>query len=98
MAETSREIGSEIKSAGKQALETGKDIYGNARSEVKSRLSDAKSELKSSWGDRYETVRGQAQDVLDTSVKFTQERPLTALLGACAVGFVAGMILRRSRD
>ncbi|UYL07255.1 DUF883 family protein [Bdellovibrio sp. SKB1291214] len=95
MAETSREFMNDIKSTGKQAADTGKQLYGEAKSELKSKVNEAKSELESTWGDRYETIKHKAQDAMDTSEDFIKDHPIATVLGACAVGFVAGLIARR---
>lgn len=97
MARTSREFGSDLKSSGKQALETGKSIYGDAKSEIKTQLHDTASELRSELGGRYESLKHSAKDAYNTSEKFVKERPIASILGACAVGFVAGLIARRTR-
>jgi ElaB/YqjD/DUF883 family membrane-anchored ribosome-binding protein len=95
MAESSRELMNDIKSTGRQAVDTGKQLYGDAKSEVKSQINEAKSELRSEWGERYETIKHKAQDALETSEDFVKDHPIATVLGACAVGFVAGLIARR---
>ncbi|HEX7673233.1 MAG TPA: hypothetical protein VF412_03630 [Bdellovibrio sp.] len=86
MAETTREVVNDMKSLGKQAIDTGKGA-----------MHEAKSELRSQWGDTYDTIKGKAQDAFSASEDFVKEHPITTVLGACAVGFVAGLIARRSR-
>lgn len=95
MAESSRELMNDIKSTGKQAVDAGKNLYGEAKSEAKSQFNEAKSELKDQWGDRYETIKHKAQDAMDTTEDFVKDHPIATVLGACAVGFVAGLIARR---
>lgn len=97
MAESSRELVNDMKSTGKQALDTGKSIYSDAKSEVKSHLNDAKSELRTQWADRYDSIKHKAQDAVTTSEDFVKDHPIATVLGACAVGFVAGLIARRTR-
>ena len=86
MAETTREVVNDMKSLGKQAIDTGK-----------SAVSEARSEMRSQFGEAYDTIKGKAQDAFSASADFVREHPFTTVLGACAVGFVAGLIARRSR-
>ncbi|WP_413577547.1 DUF883 family protein [Bdellovibrio sp. HCB290] len=95
MAESPRELMNDIKSTGRQAVDTGKNLYGEAKSELKSQLSDKRSELRSEWNDRFETIKHKAQDAYETSEDFVKDHPIATVLGAAAVGFVAGMISRR---
>ncbi|MDG0816039.1 DUF883 family protein [Bdellovibrio svalbardensis] len=97
MAESSRELVNDMKSTGKQALETGKSIYSDAKSEIKSHIGEAKSDLRAQLNDRYESIKHKAQDAVSTSEDFVKEHPIATVLGACAVGFVAGLIARRTR-
>lgn len=97
MADSSRELVNDIKSTGKQALDTGKSIYSDAKSDIKAQAHDIKSSMRSQWNDRYETLKHQAQDALSSSEDFVKEHPIATVLGACAVGFVAGLIARRTR-
>ena len=95
MAESSRELMNDIKATGKQAVETGKNLYSESKSDLKSNIKEAKSELQGEWGDRYETIKHKAQDAMDTTEDFVKDHPIATVLGACAVGFVAGLIARR---
>ncbi len=95
MAESPRELMNDLKSTGRQAVDTGKSLYGDVKSDVKSQINDAKSELRKEWGERYETIKHRAQDAWETSEDFVKDHPIATVLGACAVGFVAGMIARR---
>lgn len=97
MAKTSREIEREFKSTGRQALEAGKSLYGDAKSEIKSQLKGTASDLRSELGERYDALKHNAQEAYNTSEKFVRDRPITSILGACAIGFVAGLIARRNR-
>lgn len=97
MADSSRELVNDIKSTGKQALDTGKSIYSDAKSDIKSQIGSTKSDMKAQWNDRYESIKHRAQDAVSTSEDFVKEHPLATVLGACAVGFVAGLIARRTR-
>ncbi len=56
-----------------------------------SEISSGKFDLKESWA----SVQRRAQDAIASSESFVKERPLRTVLGAAAVGFLAGMIARR---
>ncbi|QDK38379.1 YqjD family protein [Bdellovibrio sp. NC01] len=98
MAEPSREFVNDIKSTGKQALDTGKSIYNDAKSEIKSKAEDMQSDMRSMWADRYDQIKSRAKDAYSTSEDFVKDHPVATVLGACAIGFVAGLLARRSRD
>lgn len=49
----------------------------------------------SNWQERYEDLRKRAGEAVEASEDFVKEHPYYTLLGAAAIGFVAGMILRR---
>ena len=98
MAETSREVINDMKNTGKQAVNAGKDVV-NAGKEA---YQDAKSQFSASQindqlMDGYETLRKRAESAVSTSEDFVKDHPIATLLGAAAVGFVAGLIARRSR-
>jgi len=86
MAEPTREVINDIKSTSKQMMDSGK-----------SAIHDAKSEFRAQWSDRFDTIKGRAQDAISTSEDFVKEHPLGTVLGACAIGFVVGLIARRNR-
>lgn len=87
MAESAREIVNDIKATGKQMMD-----------QSKSAINDAKSDFRTELSNRFETVKGKAQDAITTSEDFVKEHPLSTVLGACAIGFVAGLIARRRRQ
>ncbi len=62
-------------------------------SQAKSTASNAASKLQSS----YKELQGRAREALDTSSDYVSEHPVSSVLGACAVGFVAGMLIRSRR-
>lgn len=47
------------------------------------------------WQARYEDLRERASSALEASEDFVKEHPYYTLLGAAAIGFAAGMLLRR---
>lgn len=50
---------------------------------------------ESNWQERYEDLRKRAGEAVEASEDFVKEHPYYTMLGAAAVGFLAGMILRR---
>lgn len=82
--EASREIMNDVNAT---ARKTAHDIKGS--------IQEARSSLKSAFNDRYDSVRRQANEALHTSEDFVKEHPISTVLGACAVGFIAGALLRR---
>lgn len=62
-------------------------------------LSSAKSDIVSNVRDSlkgaYSTVQEKAQSALSSSGEFVKANPIRTVLGAAAVGFLAGMIARR---
>ncbi len=95
MAETSREMlndmKTDIKSTGKQAAQTGKEAYQDAKSQF------SVSDLNDQLVEGYETLRKRAETADSTSETYLKDHPVATLLGVAAVGFVAGLIARRSR-
>lgn len=84
---TTRKVASEFKSDVKSAAG---DIKGVAR--------DAQNTLRHELSDRYAEFRDQAKEAVSQSEGYIKEHPLSTVLGACAVGFIAGALLSRSRN
>lgn len=62
-------------------------------SSAKSTANQAASKLESG----YKELQGRAREYMDTSSDFVADHPMSSVLGACAVGFVAGMLIRSRR-
>jgi ElaB/YqjD/DUF883 family membrane-anchored ribosome-binding protein len=45
----------------------------------------------------YQAARERAEDAMDTSVDFVKKHPFSTVAGAAAVGFIAGILLRRNK-
>lgn len=75
---------------------TARKTVNEFKSDIKGAAKDAKSTLRNELGDRYEEFRSQAKEAVSQSENFVKEHPLSTVLGACAVGFIAGAILSRS--
>lgn len=70
--------------------------------EFRKNLGDIKENVaakleKSAWNDRYHAVQAKAQEAVEVSEDFVKEHPLYTVLGAAAIGFVAGMLIRGGR-
>lgn len=61
----------------------------NVKKNLKQELDDR------GWTDRYHNLQESARDAMDASEDFVKEHPYYTVLGAAAVGFIAGMLLRR---
>lgn len=44
---------------------------------------------------QYDMIKERATDAYDTSVDFIKKYPVSALLGATAIGYIAGVLARR---
>ncbi|KYG60339.1 YqjD family protein [Bdellovibrio bacteriovorus] len=66
---------------------------GNIKENVKQGV---KQELdKSGWTDTYNMAQDRAREAMDASEEFVKAHPFYTVLGAAAVGLVAGLLIRR---
>lgn len=77
-----------------------KKEFGNIKENVRKGASNIRENVEqqiedSNWQERYEDLRKRAGQAVEASEDFVKEHPYYTLLGAAAVGFLAGMILRR---
>lgn len=89
MAEASREILNDMSHAGKQAASLGKQTVEKVSDKLHSQASD--------WEDRYKAVQEKTRQAVNSSTEFVKEHPFSTVLGAAAVGFLAGIIARSRR-
>jgi ElaB/YqjD/DUF883 family membrane-anchored ribosome-binding protein len=75
---------------------TAKKVAHDFKGDIRSAAKDARSNLRHELGERYDQFRDQAKEMVSQSEGFVKEHPLSTVLGACAVGFIAGAILSRS--
>jgi ElaB/YqjD/DUF883 family membrane-anchored ribosome-binding protein len=54
-----------------------------------------KQELKAE--EIYHTAKDRAEEAMDSSVDFVKKHPFSTVAGAAAVGFIAGILLRRTK-
>lgn len=74
-----------------------REVGSDLRSAAKSAMQEARTNIKEQLSESYDVVKHKTQDAISASEGFVREHPLTTVLGACAVGFVAGLIARRNR-
>ncbi|XGC82126.1 YqjD family protein [Bdellovibrio bacteriovorus] len=80
---------------------------GNIKENLKSGAESVRKNVKqgieeTNWREKYEDLQEQIQsrasDAVDASEDFIKEHPFYTVLGAAAVGLVAGLLLRGGRD
>ncbi|MNK07804.1 hypothetical protein D3C87_257240 [compost metagenome] len=89
--EGTREFRNEIDSATSKASSVANKVADKAQHRI--------SEMAGSWGgnieDVYHTAQERARQAADASEDFVHKHPFSTVLGAAAVGLVAGLLLRR---
>ncbi|WP_347357616.1 hypothetical protein [Bdellovibrio sp.] len=68
--------------------------------EMRKKMGDIKENVahsleKSAWSDRYHAVESKVREGVDASEEFVKAHPFYTILGAAAVGFVAGALINR---
>ncbi|MGE5085173.1 MAG: DUF883 family protein [Bacillota bacterium] len=89
MAEASREIINDMSSPGKQTASFGRQALEKASEKLHSQSAD--------WEERYKAVQEKTRQAVDSTTDFVKEHPFSTVLGAAAVGFLAGVITRSRR-
>ncbi|WP_413582035.1 hypothetical protein [Bdellovibrio sp. HCB288] len=64
---------------------------------LNSQARSAARDAASLWESSYKEIQNRARQAVDTSTELVNKHPTATVLGACAVGFVAGAILRSRR-
>lgn len=72
---------------------TGKDLASNVVDTVAEKTNLSTPELKA----YYETAKERASEAVHASEDFVKKYPFYTVLGAAAVGFLAGAIIRSGR-
>lgn len=80
-------------SAGNYAGDKARQVAHNVSDKVSEKVDKSQARIE----DIYSTARDRAEDYLDTSVDFVKKYPVSTVAGAAAIGFIAGMLLRRTR-
>jgi ElaB/YqjD/DUF883 family membrane-anchored ribosome-binding protein len=70
-------------------METTQDMHG----EASKRFNKAKDDMQ----EAFHRAQEQAQEMRENSEDFIRQHPISTVLGACAVGFIAGALLKRIR-
>lgn len=92
MEPSQREIKNAAKDVGQYAAEKTKQA-GSSLERAGSNLQDQLSGIDLS--ETYQAVQERASDAMEATVDFVKEHPFYSLMGAAAIGFVAGSLLRR---
>lgn len=80
-------------SAGNYASDKARQVAHNVSENVSEKLDKSQARIE----DIYNTARDRAEDYYDTSIDFVKKYPVSTVAGAAAIGFIAGMLLRRTR-
>lgn len=89
--ETIRETAKDIKQAGRQAVNTAADKARSLTSGIDT------ADLRDSAEEYYDVAQEYVTDAVKTSVTYAKAHPVQTLLGAVAIGFVAGIFASRHR-
>ncbi|WP_374001623.1 YqjD family protein [Bdellovibrio bacteriovorus] len=68
--------------------------------EIRKKMGDIKENVahsleRSAWSDRYHAVESKVREGVDASEEFVKAHPFYTILGAAAIGFVAGALINR---
>lgn len=81
----------------KNAAASAGSYAGDKARQVAKNVSDKLHSTESRAEDMYHMARERAEEYYDTSVDFVKKYPVSTVAGAAAIGFIAGILLRRSR-
>lgn len=94
--ENSRDIMNDVGSTARKVGNDFKSDVKSAAGDIKSSAKEAKNTLRDELTDRYADFRDQAKEAMNQSESFVKDHPLSTVLGACAVGFIAGALISRA--
>ncbi|WII71990.1 hypothetical protein QJS83_16120 [Bdellovibrio sp. 22V] len=66
---------------------------GNIKENIKENISQELS--RSQWNERFQDLKSKANDAVGASEDMLKSHPFYSVLGAAAIGFVAGLMIRR---
>jgi ElaB/YqjD/DUF883 family membrane-anchored ribosome-binding protein len=89
MEPTPNELKNAAAAAGNYAADKAKKVANTVSENIH------KQELKAE--ELYQTAKDRTEDALDTSVDFVRNHPFSTVAGAAAIGFIAGILLRRTK-
>jgi uncharacterized protein YjbJ (UPF0337 family) len=85
----------ELKDSAKTLGETVREKLSEAAAQAGEVVEDAKAKLAEGAGEACDEVSKRAHSLAEKAQHYVARKPVKALLTALAVGFVAGMIVRR---
>lgn len=89
MEPTPNELKNAASSAGAYASDKARQVANT--------VSDKLHKTEARAEDIYHAARERAEDAYDNSVDFVKKHPFSTVMGAAAIGFVAGILLRRTK-
>jgi ElaB/YqjD/DUF883 family membrane-anchored ribosome-binding protein len=96
METTPNELKNTASAAGQYAADKAKQVANKAEG-VANKVSEGIHKGQMQAEDIYETARDRAVQAVDASSDFVKKYPFYTVAGAAAIGFVAGVLLRRGR-
>jgi len=96
METTPNELKNSVSSAGQYAADKSKQVANKAEGAI-DKVSDTLHDQQKHVQEIYDSAKQRAQQAADASVDFVKRYPFYTVAGAAAIGFVAGILLRRSK-
>ena len=85
----------ELKDSAETLAETVRDKVADAATRVSEVVADAKDKFVEGASDAYDGVSKRAHSLAEKAQHYVAREPVKSLLTALAVGFIAGMVVRR---
>lgn len=85
-----------VKNTAKKGVQQAKDVAADVDTEAKSAVSKVEgyaSDLQSQFADRWSDISENAQAYREMAEGYVKKNPATTILGAAALGLVAGSLL-----
>ncbi len=89
MESTPSELKNSTSTAGNYASDKARQMANTVADKVH------KQEIKAE--EIYHAAKERAEDAMDSSVDFVKKHPFSTVAGAAAIGFIAGVLLRRTK-
>jgi ElaB/YqjD/DUF883 family membrane-anchored ribosome-binding protein len=93
MEPSANDLKNAASSAGNYAGDKARQVAHNVADTVSEKVDKSQARIE----DIYNAARERAEDYFDNSVDFVKKYPVSTVAGAAAIGFIAGMLLRRTR-
>lgn len=81
----------------KNAAASAGTYAGDKARQVAKNVSDKLHTTEARAEDIYHAAKERAEEYYDNSVDFVKKYPVSTVAGAAAIGFLAGVLLRRTR-